>query len=303
MAIGCDCNVGLSNTGRPDCVPLFSIVSSLILVPLTDQDGNKNGIDLNAALPVWSDLVNEADASKRWFPLPSFENVEMPKADSLFEEAASGRSAFLRQGKRSFTGELWADDSTPTFLGKLQKSRCVEFGIYIVDVNGTLIGSEIDGFLYPIPVDNSSWDPKFMFATDSTVQKIMLGFDFDRLFEESTMYQINADESGINFTTLSGLIAVLFTNVVGGATFEDVTFDAKLSYGTALNKILYQGADNNTDWTLTNLTSTLVIPLLGATEGPDGTYILTFAAQSSLDSMKVEVSRIGYDGEVTFVMP
>ena len=143
-----------------------------------------------------------------------------------------------------------------------------------------------------------------MFATDSTVQKIMLGFDFDRLFEESTMYQINADESGINFTTLSGLIDVLFTNVVGGATFEDVTFDAKLSYGTALNKILYQGADNITDWTLTNVTTGLPItPLLGATEGPDGTYILTFAAQSTTDSIKVEVSRIGYDGEVTFVMP
>lgn len=303
MAIGCDCNVGLSNTGRPSCVPLFSIVSSLILVPLTDNDGNKNGIDLNAALPVWSDLVNEADASKRWFPLPSFENVEMPKADSLFEEAGSGRSAFLRQGKRSFTGELWADDSTPTFLGKLQKSRCVDFGLYIVDVNGTLIGSEVDGFLYPIPVDNSSWDPKFMFATDSTVQKIMLGFDFNRLFEESTMYQINADEAGINFTTLTGLIDVLFTNVVGAPTFDSVTLDAKLCYGTALNKILYQGADNILDWTLTNLTTTLPIPLLGATEGPDGTYILTFGAQASLDSVKVEVSKIGYDGEVTFVMP
>ena len=303
MAIGCDCNVGLSNTGRPDCVPLFSIVSSLILVPLTDNDGNKNGIDLNAALPVWSDLVNEADASKRWFPLPSFENVEMPKADSLFEEAASGRSAFLRQGKRSFTGELWADDSTPTFLGKLQKSRCVEFGVYIVDVNGTLIGSEVDGFLYPVPVDNSSWDPKFMFATDSTVQKIMLGFDFDRLFEESTMYQINADESGINFTTLSGLIDVLFTNVVGAGTFDAVTLDAKLCYGTALNKILYQGADNLLDWTVTNLTTTLPVTVMGATEGPDGTYTLTFAAQASLDSMKVEVSKTGYDGEVTFVMP
>ena len=107
----------------------------------------------------------------------------MEPQDSQFEEAASGRMAFLRQGKRSFAGQLWAEDSTPTFLGKLQKSRCVDFGLYIVDVNGNLIGSEVDGYLYPIPVDNPSWDPKFMFATDSEVQKIMLNFDFDRLFE------------------------------------------------------------------------------------------------------------------------
>jgi hypothetical protein len=52
----------------------------MILVPIKATDGTKNGIDLNAALPVWADLINEADASKRWFPVSVFENVEMPKA-------------------------------------------------------------------------------------------------------------------------------------------------------------------------------------------------------------------------------
>ena len=98
--IGCDCNAGLSNTGRPNCVPIFGITSSLIIVPIYANDGTKNGIDLASALPTWSDLVNEDDASKRWFPLPAFENVELPKADSLFEEANSGRQVYLRQAKR-----------------------------------------------------------------------------------------------------------------------------------------------------------------------------------------------------------
>ena len=131
--IGCDCNVGLSNTGRPNCVPLFSVTNSLIQVPLFDNDGIQNGIDLTAALPNWvANLVNAADSSQRWFPLPAFENVELPKADSQFEEAASGRMAFLRQGKRSFAGELWADDSTPTFLGKLEKGRCIDCDHYSI---------------------------------------------------------------------------------------------------------------------------------------------------------------------------
>ena len=84
----------------------------------------------------------------------------------------------------------------------------MDFGVYVVDVNGNLIGSEVDGFLYPIPVDNASWDPKFNFATDSTVQKIMLGFDFDRNFDESTMHMVTADEAGIDFTSLKGLTDV-----------------------------------------------------------------------------------------------
>ena len=72
---GCNCNAGLGNTGRPGCVPIQSVTSKLIMVPLNANDGTLNGIDLSAPLPTWNSLVNEADASKRWFPLPAFENV------------------------------------------------------------------------------------------------------------------------------------------------------------------------------------------------------------------------------------
>ncbi len=293
--IGCDCNAGLSNTGRPNCVPIFGITSSLIIVPLYANDGTKNGIDLSASLPSWSGLVNEADASKRWFPLPAFENVELPKADSLFEEANSGRQVYLRQGKRSFSGELWAEDSTPTFLGKLRKSRCVEFGIYIVDVSGNLIGSQEGGYLYPIPVDNPSFDPKFMFATDSTTQKIMLGFDFDRLFDEATMYMINTEEAGQDFTQLDGLIDVNLLSLAVTAT--TASFTAKLDYGTAVNKILYKGADATADWLIDNITAGAsgIVPS-NVSENPDGTYALTFASQGAGDELEVKVSKLGYSG-------
>jgi hypothetical protein len=171
--------MGLSNTGRPNCLPLQSVTSKLILVPLQDNAGAYNRIDLTT-LPVWDNLINDPDVSQRWYPLPTFENVELPKADTIFEEANSGRMAYLRQGKRSFAGELWAYDSTPQFLGKLSSGRCVEFGIFVVDINGSLIGSKVGNFLYPIPVDNQSWNPTLMFATDSTIQKIMLAFDWNR---------------------------------------------------------------------------------------------------------------------------
>jgi hypothetical protein len=272
----------------------------MIAIPLFANDGTRNGIDLNAPLPIWEDLVNEIDGSKRWFPIPPFENVELPKADSQFEEANSGRMVFLRQGKRSFSGELWADDSTPTFLGKLQANRCVDFGIYIVDVNGNLIGSEENGFLYPIPVDNPSWDPRFMFATDSTTQKIMLGFDFDRLFEESTMYMISPDESGINFTTLKGLIDVTLTASL--ATINDVQIDGKFHYGTALNKILFKGA-SVADFVAYNNTTMSAVALASAVEGPDGSYLLTFSVAQTLgDSITISVNKTGFVGEVTYTI-
>lgn len=298
MALGCSCNVGLSNTGRPNCVPVFSVVSNLIAVPLVANDGTRNGISLTSPLPVWSSLINQADASKRWFPIPAFENVELPKADSQFEEANSGRMVYLRQGKRSFAGELWADDSTPTFLGKLQGYRCVDFGVYIVDVNGSLIGSEENGVLYPIPVDNASWDPKFMFATDSTVQKIMLGFDFDRLFDESTMYMITAEEASVDFGTLKGLIDVQLTVLSDSQT--NVAIKAAFHYGTALNKIKFKGA-TAADFALLNSAGGS-IAISSAVEGPEGSYTITFGSQTVGSTLRLRVVKTGFAGEVTWIV-
>jgi hypothetical protein len=294
---GCNCNVGLGNTGRPGCVPIQSVTASLIMVPLRANDGSMNAIDLSSPLPTWTDLVNESDASKRWFPLPLFENVELAKADSQFEEANSGRMAFLRQGKRSFAGELWGEDSTPTLLGKLQAGRCVSFGIYVIDVTGNLIGSKVNNMLYPIPVDAQSWDPKFMFATDSTVQKIMLGFDFDRLFDESTMYMITANEAGIDFNSLSGLIDVnlVISNEVAGVSIDVA---ASFDYGTALNPILFSGATIS-DFELVSVTNG-VETIGSVVENSAGNYTLSFAFQAGED-YTLSVIKDGFAGSIQFV--
>lgn len=299
MSLGCNCDMGLSNSGVPTCVPIQSVTSTLIMVPLKSNAGVDNAIDLSVAVPTWSTLVNQSDASQRWFPLPQFENVELPKADSQFEEANSGRKAFLRQGVRSFSGELWADDSSPTLLSKLQNNRCVEFGVYIVDVNGNLVGSKVGDKLYPIAVDNPSFDPKYMFATDSTISKIMVGFDFYRLFDEGTMYMITPEEAGINFNDLEGLIDVNFADLTQVAN-TSVTFNAEFDYGTAYNPIKLKGLVAS-DFALYNNTTSTSETIASATENLplEGNYTVNFAFVSA-ESYTLSISKDGYDGEVTF---
>ena len=302
MALGCNCDMGLSNTGQPNCVTLQSVTSRIIQVPLVANDGTLNRITLATAITAntWSALVNNVDASKRWYPSPAFENVELAKADTQFEEANSGRKAFLRQGVRSFMGELWASNGTPQFLGKLASDRCVKFGIYIVDVNGNLVGSKsADGlYLYPITIDNNSWDPKFMFATDTTVGKIMLGFDFDRLFDESTMWMITPTEGLIDFNTLTGLLDVNFSTPtqVSGVS---ATFDAFLSYGTAINPIKFVGGVS-ADFVITNLTTG--VALVGTTTESSvttGTYT-TLAVFVAGDNYRIRVVKTGFTGDLLF---
>jgi len=299
MSLGCNCDMGLSNTGVPSCVPIQSVTSTLIMVPLKSNAGDDNAIDLSVAVPTWSTLVNQSDESQRWFPLPQFENVELPKADSQFEEANSGRKVFLRQGVRSFAGELWADDSSPTLLSKLQNNRCVEFGVYIIDVNGNLVGSKVGDKLYPIAVDNPSFDPKYMFATDSTCSKIMVGFDFDRLFDEGTMYMVTPEEAGINFNDLDGLIDVNFADLTQVAN-TSVTFNAEFDYGTAYNPIKLKGLVLS-DFALYNNTTSTSETITSANENLplEGNYTVEFTFVSA-ESYTLSISKDGYNGKVTF---
>lgn len=302
MSLGCNCDAGLSNTGRPACIPIQSVTSTLIMVPLQDSTGTKNGIDLTASIPVWNDLINESDETKRWFPLPQFENVELPKADSQFEEANSGRMAFLRQGKRSFSGELWAEDSSPQLLSKLQNNRCVDFGVYIIDVNGNLVGSKVGDYLYPIAVDNPSFDPRYMFATDSTISKIMVAFDFDRLFDEGTMHMVTPEEALINFNDLKGLVDVVFADFTQtGNPAVSVTFNAEFIYGTAYNPLLLKGLVQ-ADFELYDNTNGATFTIGGVNENLplEGNYTLsaTFVAG---DSYTLSINKDGFDGKIDFV--
>lgn len=304
---GCNCDMGLGNTGRPNCVPIQSVTSKLILVPLYRSNGNRNRITLddNPIVNFDEEFINNLDPSRRWFPLPEFENVEMPKADAQFEESNSGRMVFLRQGKRSFTGELWADDSSPQLLGKLQMNRCVDFGVYIVDVNGNLIGSQGNDdtaqYLYPIPVDNPSWNPTLQFATDSTTQKIVVTFDFDRNFDESTLYMLTSAETGQDVLGLTGLVDVNFYNVFTPSTTQ-MFFDAWLTYGTAMNRIKFTGADLN-DFTLRNNTTGNDLDFTGLTENLPikGNYELNLDQNlQDGNSYTLSVVKNGFTGSYTW---
>jgi len=297
MSLGCKCDSGLSNTGKPNCVTIQSVTSKLILVPLKDSTGAKNSLDLTTTFTeaTFTALANQADASKRWFPLPQFENVELAKADSTFEEAPSGRKVFIKQGKRSFAGQLW--NETPQLLGKIQDNRCVDFGVYIVDVNGNLVGSKVGDKLYPIPVDNESFEAKLMFATDSATQKIMVGFDFYRLFDESTMWLLTPNDTTdlYDFNNLEGLLDVSLAKTSASQTTLVVT--GVLDYGTAKNRIKVLGLVQ-ADFTLKNTATGATITLLTCV-ATENSYALTFASQTASLPVTLSVAKNGYVGTLS----
>ena len=204
---------------------------------------------------------------------------------------------FIKQGKRSFAGQLW--NETPQLLGKIQDNRCVDFGVYIVDVNGNLIGSKVGTKLYPIPVDNESFEAKMMFATDSATQKIMVGFDFYRLFDESTLWLVAPSDTtdSFDFNNLEGLLDVNLTKTAQSST--SVTVTATLDYGTAVTPIKVKGLVL-ADFALYDKTAGASHALATCTE-TDGSYVLTFAAiTGSVNNLKLSMDKDGYTGYLEF---
>jgi hypothetical protein len=137
-----------------------------------------------------------------------------------------------------------------------------------------------------------------MFATDTTVQKIMLGFDFNRLFDESTMYMITSEEANLDFNTLEGLIDVNL-QVLSQVTTVSATVKATFDYGTALNPLLFKGA-LLADFSLINNATLAVTPITAISEPTEGNYVI-LATFIPTVSYTLKVVKTGFTGSKVFV--
>ena len=225
----CSCDVLLGNAGAPSCVASHGVARKLIRVPLIADDGTENKIDLSVALDqaAITALINQADASKRWYPTPNFKTVTQEREDSITESFDDGSADFVRDGVKTFTGFI-TKPASPQLVGVLKDDRCTTFGVYIVDDAGNLIGRDIsDGYLYPIPVDNGSWNPTYIEPTDTTVAKVNLVFNFSTLFQDENIGFIAADAIGATLLNENGLLDVVFSNA---SASSDTAASVEIAY-------------------------------------------------------------------------
>lgn len=299
----CNCNATLNNTGTPTCEPLMSVMKRVVIVPLYDDAGVKNYIDLTTTLnqAYFTARINDTDPSQRWYPTPEIKNITSEKADSVFEEMEDASKFFIRQGIRSFLGLM--PKQSPTYLGKLEGFRCRQIGIYIIDKDGNLIGSFTEtGKLFPIRVDEASWNPVLVFGTDTTVQKISLGFDFHVDENDSDLRMITAtDISPVNLNAISGLLDV--NAEISNESTTGFTAALTLDYGSIINPLSVKGWVIG-DFSLYNEDDALAVTILTVTESPAGTYAFTFAAQGSGETLTLSATKTGYEfADATILIP
>lgn len=311
----CDCNNTLANQGT-GCTPLFHVAAKLIAVPTYDSTGARNGIDLTDTLneAYFTALINEADATKRWYPLPEMKNVSSPRADAIVSEWEDGTTEFVRQGSKSFAAVIPSNNANPMILGQLESIRCGEVSVYVIDNKGSLRGSlSSDGAtLYPIRIDSPSFSANLQDATGSTNQRMDIKFSFHPDEQDADLRMITADELGGSYLlAVKGLIEV--TMVFSSLATTGVVVKMKTPFGTELNPVLKKGllvagfisSVGGATSKARNVTDGSDISITGVTEdSAGGTYTLTWTAQTSADVVAILATAPGYHfTATTFVTP
>ena len=308
--VGCACDGTTKNTGYLG-QQLFGIKTSKFIVPILASDGTRNGLDLTAQ-DLGAELlgkVNNADPSKRWYPLHEIKNFIPEQEDTQFATTNGGENFFLRKGIKSDSYELWGQSAQ--LYAKIEQF-CFDFGIVEVDECGNVRGykeSPTATMLYPRPVTTQSWDARYMDAEDANVARIMVTYQFKKTDTHAKLWLVPSNAFGANNPlNLKGLVDVIVEATPLTAT--TIQLDVKGTFGDALNLRPIQGLVSG-DTTVLNVTtgSAVTVDTLVADAVVKGRYVLTLdSAQTTADLLDINVFKPavsaitqGYEGAVNGV--
>jgi hypothetical protein len=294
MSDSCLCGVGMNNTGLATCLPAFKKTTGMFLVPLFANDGTRNSIDMSTTISL-SAKLNNADKSKRFYPIHDLKDVELPVADTKFKTYKDGTKRKLADGVRSFKATM--PEASSVLISKLQGVSCEKFGVYLFDIDGQLRGLKDGTLLYPVEI--GGFDAIFKDATDDEVNEGMIQFDFDILLKIAKFWILSTTDLGVNPNETSGLIDANLVEVSSGTTSTVLNISSDFGSGLATNPAPIVGlvtadfyAYNETDLAVLSVT-------VAESTTIDGQYTLTYTAQTVADKVRIDVlPASGFDGTV-----
>jgi len=302
MSNQCSCTLGKLNTQQNSCPSIAQIAKRLIIVPKFKADGTVNEIT-NVAGVTKAALQAKFDANDiddRWFPLSELKNVVEEKADTVNEEFTDKSLVPIDEGKRSFTGAIINQGSK--LLEKLESWACQEFGVYVIDKNSNFIyitDSATKLKVQPIAVDQNSWRIKYIKATDTTVAKLEIKFDFAMNMQDKYLREIASEDldfDGLNTADVYALYTC--SGVVSGLSTTGCTMTITTDYGLPVKNLLitdFFDTHGGTNSKLYNVTDSAAVTIATFAETADGVYAFTFIAQTPADVLRCTPDKSHYD--------
>jgi hypothetical protein len=300
MANICTCaGTSYGNTGVDGCATIGKTPYNIIVMPKYGANGAENVIDLTSTT-LGDDIKELCNAvtvpQSRLYPLPFAENFQITKSETVYETGPSGNKYKIKDGIRSYAFELVDKNASVRLLENLSQFGCSDMVYFVVDIEGKIEGWKSEGTstdLHGFPMSNSTWNTILMYATDTTVQKLMVSFDQSQYFNDGSIYYLTPNDLGYSATELKGLVSA--TATVGTITANSAIVTVKkgstdaVSTGSPIVGLI------DTNFTLFNVTTNTAVTVTGCSSTTPGVYEISYVAIAGANNFKLTVNAIGYD--------
>ena len=292
MACGCD----IANLGYSSCGDLFGLTRKLILVRTVDNDGVRNKISqsdfVNGVLPeaFTQGKLNETE-DKRWYPIGNFNQVSEVKGDDVLFTDDFGAEGLITDGSITFEGYI---ESAPNKLEKKLKTfSCGDYSAFFIDVKNTLVGVEKGDDLFPSQIAKGTLRADWIkvSAVNSNLNRLKLNFTLENSISFGDMNAIEQDCNDYDLRGIQGLFDATQTVVVSSTT--ELVTSVKTDGGSFCTPSMLEGLVLG-DFTLTNVTAALAIPIASVSE-VNGVYTLTISAQTTGDIGTLAITKNGFE--------
>ena len=288
----------IGNTGIGTDSKVFKTAVKGYLVQTFADDGSRNVLDLTGSPTLtktaFDALLTNPDASKRIYPLPTFNDFEAPKAESVKDTAPDGVNFKVRDGIRSLKAMFKEQDTV--ILKPLVTAECggvADWSIYLVDNCSAIMTQEVDADIgRPLTISKSTFDQIYTFATNATVNDVTITFDFDKFTKDDlfTLVEVDADADILNATGIVSVYAVISSISTGGFT-ATMTFDT----GFLGKRAKFTGAVID-DFDLDEISPTpgsITITTVVETPALSGIYVFVIPVATSSDVLELTSSDSG----------
>lgn len=282
----CNCDTGLFNLQSADCIVKPSIIRKFVFVEYFKSDGTVNGIDLNSTFGETEidALLAQTDAKLRWYLSDSISNFVTERADPN-TETIDNVNYILSQGTRTMSGDFIA--SSADLAKKINSNNCVQMGVYLIDDNNGVNGVVTrDGFLDPIKLEKNAFG-KIVFATEANIFKVSYSSTWGKNVLDGNVKTLQTE---VDFDSKKGLIDV--SGSVTSSAITEATAIYAISNGST-SGIPLTGLVAG-DFAVYNTTTDAIVAVTTAVESPDGTYLLSFTAQTAADVLTVTATKSGF---------
>ena len=311
MSLSTTCG-NVNNFGQPTCIGILERPEKLCFVKTTADDGTANSILSTDTIDdtYVSDLINQTDKSKAWYPSGVLNKVNDTRGDNNTFEI-DGFEINVSDGVRVMAFTV-IDGASPQTAEAYNALGNKDISFYTWSVSGQIGGNDRTAdTLLPFRIKKKTMQAIYQPPNkeNETPAMVLVQFAISDLEDDNNIAFIDfgtgATDVQVDITSYTGLIDVTM-GAASSITTSSFTSEIVYDYGPAFSKQKFKGGDL-ADFTLAEITPTPgASPLTSVTESADGVYDFVITTpETTGDLLRLTFSKTAYDpaGTIDVLIP